>query len=177
MPNRSSLFQIRIFLLLTILSTVGAGLLLTDHLHKIIASACGGILAGVLASRAIIQISKSDPSLWRTISKNAEEAQRLLEQTKASRWWAYGTPNYSHIGSPTQNLSEMLEHPMAALLFLTIAAMAWMNPSFTYSVSANAIPSPYLVKAVGIHLLALFFIGIAVMGIGLRLQKGSRNAP
>lgn len=101
----------------------------------------------------------------------------MLEQYKASRWWAYGTQNYSHIGAPTQNLTEMLEHPMVVLLFMTIAAMVWVSPTFAYSVSINEAPSPYTMKAVGMHLLALFFMSCAVMGIGLRLQKGYRSAP
>lgn len=177
MPSRLSLSLKRTLLLLIVLFTVGAGLLLPEHLHKIIASVCGGVLTGVLVFSALIQISKSDQSLWRDINKNTEEAQQILEQYKASRWWGYGTQNYSHISSPTQHFTEMLEHPMVVLLLIAIAAMVWMSPTFAYSVSIYEAPYPYLMKAVGMHLLALFFIGGAVMGIGLRLQRGYRGAP
>lgn len=177
MPSLTTLLHMRIFLLLTVLSSVGAGLLFTDHLHKVAASASGGILAGVLASLILTQISKSNSNLWREINKNAVEAQQILEQTKASRWWNYGAPSFPPISSPTQSFAEMLEHPMISILLLAITAMVWMSPTFTYSVSLYEVPSPYLVKALGTHALALLFIGGAVMGVALRLQRKSRNAP
>lgn len=177
MPARTTLLRMRIFLLLTVLSSVGAGLLFTNHFHKVISSASGGVIAGILASLILTKISKSDSKLWSDINKNVAEAQQILEQTRATRWWNYGTASYPPISSPMESFTEMLEHPMVALLLLAVTAMVWMSPTFSYSLSLYDTPSPYLIKAFGTHALALLFMGGAVMGLGLRLLRKRRNAP
>lgn len=177
MPRAQIILAMRLSLLLVVLFTVGAGVLLTEPFAKVVASASGSIFAGILVSLILKQVSETEPTLWAQVNRNAAEAQRMLNEARVLRWWNYGAQQNYTISTSTQDFSEILKHPMIALLLLTITAILWMSPAFNYSASLSEAPSPFLVKALGTHALAILLMGGAVMGIGLRFQKKRHNEP
>lgn len=173
MSNRSVLLRLRVFLLLTVLLSIGAGVLLRQHAHKVAASAGGGVAAGILVSLIVGRVAKYDPKLWNDINKNIAEARELLQPIRS----AYGMPSSSSPASARENFKEMLEHPIVILLLFVMAWISWLDPAFSYSDSLNGVPVPQLAKVIGTHFFAFMCMAFAIFGVASALQRRRGNAP
>jgi hypothetical protein len=159
----TSLVFVRLLLFVTVAGGVGAGMALSRHSHKVLASLLLGVGTGLLWRHSWHMVRRHSPGVLEQAQRNMEEAQEMLRNSFQFRL------GFDRPGLPPPSLlrlEEILSDTITMVLAISLAATAWVLPVFWFESDPGV---RGMARTAAAHLFALLCVATATFGLIARI--------